>query len=138
MPDESNLWIHLARGVEELLRGAADVVARARGRLEDQGQPGEKRADPQPDPLEDLRLLWEWGKRHALVPLRDAVREEARRWEARAVDDAAAARVHEIFQTLLEILEEEPDGHRSGGGPRERAREGDGCRSPGREDFRRR
>ena len=138
MPDESNLWVQLARVTEELLRGSADVVARARGRLEDQGRCGGDRTSSAPDGLEDLRLLWEWGKRHALVPLRDAVRAEAQRWEARAIDDAAAARVHETFQTLLEILEEEPDGHRSRVVSREGPGEAEGSQDPAREDSRRR
>ncbi|MEE8557314.1 MAG: hypothetical protein V3T14_05460 [Myxococcota bacterium] len=40
-----------------------------------------------------------------------ALRAEAARWKARASDDPAAARVHEVFLTLLEILEppEKPD-----------------------------
>ena len=138
MPDESNLWVQLARVTEELLRGAADVVAHARGRLENQGRCGRKRAGSAPEGFEELRPLWEWGKRHALAPLREAVRAEARRWEARAIDDPAAARVHEIFQTLLEILEEEPDGQRSRDGSWEGPAEGEGAQDPAGEDSRRR
>ena len=43
--------------------------------------------------------------------LQAALRAEAARWEARAPDDPAAARVHEVFLTLLEILQlpEKPD-----------------------------
>jgi hypothetical protein len=138
MPDDFSLWVHIARGLEEVLRGAADVVARARKRLETRDGPAGECAGSRPDPLEDLRTLWEWGKRHALVPLRHAVRGEARRWEARAIDDPAAARVHEVFQTLLEILEEEPDGSGSQGVSRERPGKADGAGDPARVDSRRR
>ena len=72
-----------------------------------------------PDPLveiakaiEHLIRAGEAVLERMLPPLRAAVRAETKRWEKRASDDpdAAAARVHEVFRTLLEILEDlEPD-----------------------------
>ncbi len=61
----------------------------------------------EPDPLAELlEGLWRWGTRRALPALREALRAETRRWEGRTEGDPAAARVHGVFRTLLEMVEE--------------------------------
>jgi hypothetical protein len=87
--DEPEPWVHFARGLEELLRGTVAALAWIRADLRQS----------------DVAGLWEWGKRYALPALRDAIRVETHRWEVRAAQDAEAARVYEVFRTLLEILE---------------------------------
>jgi hypothetical protein len=66
----------------------------------------------EPDPLlellrgiEHLLRAGEALIAQALPALRDAVATETKRWEARAGEDAAAARVYQVFRALLEILE---------------------------------
>ena len=111
MPSDANPWVHIVRGLEEILLGAADLVGRAREDLERRGEraPHPSEARGAEDLGADLRNLWEWGKRYALPTLRVAVRDEVTRWENRALVEPAAARVHEVFRTLLEILDEEPE-----------------------------
>jgi predicted ArsR family transcriptional regulator len=51
-------------------------------------------------------LVEELGERtHARAAMQAALRAEERRWRARAADDAAAARVAEVFSALADVLE---------------------------------
>jgi hypothetical protein len=127
MPNEPNPCADLARRMEDWLRAAADAVAEVRAHLESRqaGPPGRRGSGP--GVRAEASPLWEWGKRYVLEPLRDAVRQESHRWEARSVGDPAAARVHEVFRTLLEILEEAPE---------EPSLERDPARGPSRADGR--
>jgi hypothetical protein len=64
--------------------------------------------------LEELALAAAAGARllgrrgDALASARTALRDEERRWAARAASDPAAERVREIFAALIDVLE--PDG----------------------------
>lgn len=94
---------HLARGLEGLLRAGADalVVWQERGAA-DGGELGsfEQLA------AELSRLFG--GRNGALLEtLRRELRSEVRRWAARADDDPAAQRIHDLFAMLLEIVEED-------------------------------
>ena len=69
-----------------------------------------------PDPLVEITKAIEHLVRagegllgQVLGPFRAAVQAETKRWAKRAVDDPAAARVHEVFRTLLEILQDRCD-----------------------------
>ncbi len=66
-----------------------------------------------PDPLVEIAKAIEHLVRagegvlgRVLEPFRAAVQAETKRWEKRAIDDPAAARVHEVFRTLLEVLQD--------------------------------
>ncbi len=66
-----------------------------------------------PDPLVEIAKAIEHLVRagegvlgRVLEPFRAAVEAETRRWEKRAIEDPAAARVHEFFRTLLEVLQD--------------------------------
>lgn len=132
--DERDPLIALTRGLEALLRGATDVVARVRSRLEEEGdrrRSDREEAHPGPEVLTELRHLLDWGKSHAIEPLKQGLRDEIARWEDRATIDPAAARVQQVFRTALEILEDEPapapprrQRPRPGAGPSPPRREG--------------
>jgi hypothetical protein len=117
------------RAAEELLRSAAAALARIRVRLErmERGGHGSPRSRAVPF-LEEIRALARWGRSHASTALGHALAEEAQRWEERALLDPAAARVEQVFRTLLAMLEE-PDP--SGGAPAAR-RERSGAHASGR------
>ena len=70
---------HLSRALEELLRAAADGLA-----------------------------IWQANDQALLEPLRRALEHELARWELRSADDAAAARVRDLFAAALEAFESEP------------------------------
>jgi hypothetical protein len=53
------------------------------------------------------------GEGPGLGALRGALRDERRRWELRAAGDPAAARVHDLIDALLSVLEAETDGTQS-------------------------
>jgi hypothetical protein len=58
--------------------------------------------------------LEEWGERtHARATLLEALRDEERRWLARAAHDPAAARVAEIMGALADVLEPATPAHRA-------------------------
>ena len=66
-----------------------------------------------PDPLAEIAKAIEHLVRagegvlgRVLEPFRAAVQKETKRWEKRAIEDPAAARVHEFFRTLLEVLQD--------------------------------
>jgi hypothetical protein len=103
---------HLLRGAEELLRGAADALALARGRIEDAD------ADPLSRALDTLGDWLSRGEHELLADLRDALRAEHARWELRADGDAAAQRVADLIGALLEILDPEVAPARGAGAPR--------------------
>ncbi len=78
-----------------------------------------------PDPLVEIAKAIEHLVRAGegvlgllLPPVRAAVQAETKRWEKRAIDDPAAARVHEVFRALLEILQDLEAGSGSGPSPR--------------------
>ena len=101
---------HLARGLEELMRAAADGLAIWRERSEaSPGAPGnaslERAAslllaalDQDPQPWLDL--------------LAGALRGEIERWERRSASDPAARRVRDLFASLLDILGGDAGGER--------------------------
>lgn len=103
--------MHLARGFEELLRGAADVFGALRERAE------RREAEP-PSALErvlrglaDEAATWlARGEEEALRSLRVGLRRELLRWDARADGDPAALRVRDLIEALLEALGDETDG----------------------------
>ncbi len=105
---------HLLRGAEELLRGAAEALALARGRLE----------TAEFDPFaRALDALGDWLVRDEsslLAELRDALRAEHARWELRADGDAAARRIADLLAALREMLDPELAPSR-GGDARRRA-----------------
>jgi hypothetical protein len=72
--------LHLARGVDELIRAAADALELGLGRFDGP----------------------------ALTRVREAVRSEVQRWDERATGDPAAARVRDLFAAILDLLEEDP------------------------------
>ena len=76
MSRERHPLLHLARGVDELLRAAADVA----------------------------EILLERVEGPALEALREALRGEAARWDSRAEGDPAAAGVRELVAALLDVL----------------------------------
>jgi hypothetical protein len=137
--DEHDPLLALTRGLEAVLRGATDVVARMRRRLEEEGEDrrdsGTDEDRSGPEVLAELRRLIDWGKWHALDPLKQGLRDEIDRWEARATIDPAAARVQEVFRTALDILEDEPAPTPP---PRTRPRPGTGPHPPRREGAPRR
>ena len=96
---------HLAHGLEELMRAAADGLAIWRERSDlSSGTGGE-------DSLERAaRLLFrtlEQNPQPWLDLLAEALRGEIERWEGRSVADPAARRVRDMFASLLDILEGE-------------------------------
>jgi hypothetical protein len=127
--DERDPLLALTRGLEAVLRGATDVVSRLRRSLEEEDEDrrgaGSDEELSGPEVLVELRRLIDWGKWHALEPLKQGLRDEVDRWEARATIDPAAARVQAVFRTALEILEDEPAPTPP---PRERPRPGPGPR----------
>jgi hypothetical protein len=103
---------HLLRGAEELLRGAADALALARGRIEDAD------ADPLARALDTLGDWLSRGESELLADLRDALREEHARWELRADGDAAAQRVADLLSALRDMLDPDVAPARGSGAPR--------------------
>lgn len=93
---------HLARGLEELLRAAADALALWRDMTPRAFGPTEALLDGLVGQL--TRLLD--GDEHLVRELRDALRREVERWELRAGEDPAARRVRELFAALLDLLDE--------------------------------
>jgi hypothetical protein len=79
VPESPRPLEHLSRALEELLLAAADGLA-----------------------------LWRANDKALLEPLRRALEREVARWELRSDDDAAAARVRDLFAAALEAFEDEP------------------------------
>ena len=79
MRAERKPMLHLARGIDELLRAGAEGVEFLFERLESPG----------------------------LEALREALRAEVQRWDERADGDPAAARVRELFAAILAVFEVE-------------------------------
>jgi hypothetical protein len=77
MRTERRPILHLARGIDELLRAGA----------------------------EGLDVLLERLDSPSLEALREALRAEVRRWDGRANGDPAAARVRDLFAAILAVLE---------------------------------
>jgi hypothetical protein len=77
VPAERRPLLHLTRGIDELLRAGT----------------------------EGIELLFEELESPGLEALREALRAEVRRWEARADGDPAAARVRDLFAAVLAVLE---------------------------------
>jgi hypothetical protein len=77
MPRERRPLLHLARGIDELMRAGTEGIEVL---IEGLGSPG-------------------------LESLREALRAEVRRWDARADGDPAAARVRDLFAALLDVIE---------------------------------
>ena len=102
MPDTRAPLAHLLRGAEEILRGVADAMALARGRIE--------AADVDPVASALARVVsWLGDDPSGLVgDLRDALRAEHARWELRAADDDAARRVADLLAALREFVDPEP------------------------------
>jgi hypothetical protein len=107
MADRRSAFLHLSRGLEELMRAGAETLAVVRERAE-------RGADEPASPLERaLRGLADdagaWlasGESAALQALRAALRRELARWEVRAGEDPAAERVRGLFDALLGVLGE--------------------------------
>ena len=98
--DERRLLNELAGVVEDFLRGSADAIARARRRVE------MERAGPATVLAELLATLIEIGDGPILAALRRNLRAEVARWELRAKEDPAAARVRDLFAALLDVFAE--------------------------------
>jgi hypothetical protein len=77
MHPERRPLLHLARGIDELLRAGTEGV----------------------------ELFLEGLETPALQSLREALRAEVRRWDARSHGDPAAARVRDLFAAILEVIE---------------------------------
>jgi len=113
---------HLARGIEELMRAGAETLALARrAHADSEGSLGALVARLGAE----LSRAMESSERPWLGELRDALRSEVDRWDARARDDAAAARVRDLFAALLDVLssdgEEDDRAHRARRAPRRKA-----------------
>lgn len=111
MPEARDGLVEVVRAIEALLRGATAWAEAVREQLEtrdpDRAGAGDSGEGGDPFGIADrLREATAWGQSHALEPLRAALRKEVARWEGRALIDPAAARVHALVSTLLEILEE--------------------------------
>ncbi len=105
MAERSNLWLHLARGLEELLRAGATAAEQLAERAERLEPPGGTEGV-----AETLARWIERADGPGLDALREGLRRERSRWNARALDDPAAARVRDFFAALLDVLEGEPAG----------------------------
>ena len=101
---------HLAHGLEELMRAAADGLAIWRERSEQ--SPGAPGADSLEGAAALLLRALDRDPRPWLELLAEAVRGEIERWERRAASDPAAGRVRDMFASLLDILEGERGGER--------------------------
>ncbi len=98
---ESRILIHLARGVEELLRAGSEAAAEARHHLEEE-------ASRETTPLgvaQGLSSLLDRLEGPGLERLRTALRAEVARWSELEADDPAAGRVRSLFVSVLEVLE---------------------------------
>lgn len=90
MADERNAIAHLLAGIEELLRAGADAAAS----LRELTRPDDTRAPGGQAFLEDLRV---------------ALRRELARWELRGDRDPAAARVRDLFEAILDVIDAPPE-----------------------------
>jgi hypothetical protein len=106
---------HALRALEELLLSAADSLALIRARDAECG-----RLERSVHDLAEQAAQWvARGEGHALRSVRAAVRAEMRRWEFRAGEDPAAARVYDLFAALDDLLADDEDspprrsGHRA-------------------------
>ncbi len=103
MAERSNLWLHLARALEELLRAGAVAAEQLADRAERLEPAGETKA------IAEALARWiERADGPGLDALREGLRRERSRWDARSLDDPAAARVRDFFAALLDVLEIEP------------------------------
>ncbi len=116
MAEQRRPLTHLLRGAEELLRAASEWLAVLREQGHSEAPSGLERTA-----LELADQIGAWltrGEQHAVGALRKALRLETLRWELRAGEDPAARRVHDLFQLLLELVDE-------AGGSKLEPREGD-------------
>ena len=102
---ETRTLIHLARGMEELLRAASGAATDARRFLEEDAL----RERPAPGIARGLARLLDRVEGPGLEALRTALRAETARWAELEPRDPAAARVRGLFAALLEVLEPDPD-----------------------------
>jgi plasmid stabilization system protein ParE len=110
MPDRSSPFVHLARGFEELLRGAADVFGTLRERAEQRAAEPPSAIERVLRGLADEASTWlARGEVEALRSLRAALRRELMRWDARADGDPAALRVRDLIEALLDALGDEAE-----------------------------
>ena len=96
MSERSRASAHLARALEELLRAAAESAASLAERSESGTPPGGV-----------TRLLERWlgaSQEPTLDLLREVLRSERARWEARAPGDPAAARLRDLFAAALIVV----------------------------------
>jgi hypothetical protein len=108
MADLRRAWLHLTRGLEELLRGAAELAAAARERAEGEGTDAPAAEAGAAHAVGDLFDALTSGPGGGLDALRVALEREVGRWEEMAADDPAARRVRDVFAGLLAVLEAEP------------------------------
>ena len=105
MSERERALVHLAKGWEELLLACAGGLASWRIRLES-GEAGASETG-----LEALLQLWSdleaRGAAGLLPLLQKALRDERERWERRAAGDAAARRLRDLCNALLDVIEPE-------------------------------
>ena len=102
MNEDNDPLIHVIRGAEELLTAAARGLALWRT------EHSRRSVTDPAEPFEVLRRLAEVALSGDLeAELRDALRKERARWEARAAHDRAAQRLVELCDAALAALGDE-------------------------------
>ncbi len=103
MNERAPLVIELARAFDELLQAAARTSSELRRQAESSaGSYSSGRL------AELLAHTLDRVEGPALASLRSGLREEQKRWAARAAHDPSAARVRDVIVALLTVLEPDP------------------------------
>jgi hypothetical protein len=112
MPEQNQPLIHLVRGLEELLLAGAEGLSSWLAYLE-------AHEDHSLDAslaalVRALSTLAELEAADLLPILRQSLYAERARWQERALDDPAAARLRDLCSALLDWLEPQPSAEETG------------------------
>ena len=108
MPERERPVDHLARGLEELMRAAAELLAQWRTRSA-RAQADDALVEALDQLANELSGWLERGDGPWLDTLRTALRQEVERWERRALVDPVAGRVRDLFAAALDLLGSEDE-----------------------------
>ena len=112
MPEQNQALIHFVHGLEELLRAGTEGLSSWRAYLETHE---DRSLDASLAALvRTLSVLAELEAADLLPILRQSLHAERARWQERALDDPAAARLRDLCSALLEWLEPQPSAEETG------------------------